>query len=198
MARLDGRLLRLEAKARPPLEAVRTRHPRRPGWIGERPACAAAGGGKTARDRGGDCGRGGRVRRDYAEARRLRALASPLPRPPEKVRGQRAAFMWKRGTASASAMGRFETAMLTRPKNFAAPGTWTSRSATSSRPASRSSERSRTAIAWKNPLSHASLTEGRPSGECRLTQATSARPCGAGLSPEIYGARANVALDLLL
>jgi hypothetical protein len=64
----------------------------------------------------------------------------------------------KRGAASASAMGRFETAMLTRPENLDAHGAWSGRSAASSRPASRGSERARTAIAWKNPLSHANLT----------------------------------------
>jgi hypothetical protein len=49
-----------------------------------------------------------------------------------------------------------------------APGAWSSRYAATSRPASRSSERARTAIAWKNALSYASLTGGRPSGECRF------------------------------
>jgi hypothetical protein len=55
---------------------------------------------------------------------------------------------------------------------FDAPGTWTSRSGASSRPASRSSERARTAIAWKNALSYANRTGGRPSGECWLKTLT--------------------------
>jgi hypothetical protein len=51
---------------------------------------------------------------------------------------------------------------------FDAPGAWSGRSAASSRPASRSSEQARIGIAWENTLSHASLTGGRPSGECQI------------------------------
>jgi hypothetical protein len=49
-----------------------------------------------------------------------------------------------------------------------APGACSSRSAASSRPASRRSERARTGIAWKAVFRNVSLTRGRPYGECRL------------------------------
>jgi hypothetical protein len=60
---------------------------------------------------------------------------------------------------------------------FDAFGAWSSRSGAFSRPTSRSSERARTAIAWKNAPSHASATGGRPSGECRVTAIKKFRSC---------------------
>jgi hypothetical protein len=101
----------------------------------------------------------------------------------------------KRSEASASAMGLFETAMLTRPENLAAlPGRWIdaahdrrppkvgvparelinafvgrrSRFARSSWPAKLGSQRASSRITWQSAFGHGSLIEGRPSGECRI------------------------------
>jgi hypothetical protein len=101
-----------------------------------------------------------------AAARRLRGRARPDQRPARTARRGRLRMIdtpfrsFRRDPGGGTRVP--EGARLD------APGAWSSRSAASSPLASRSSERVRTGTDWKNALSHARLTGGRPYGECRL------------------------------